>query len=194
MASFSILNNLASLGGTVNLGNTALSHKQTIARLSSGLRINNASDDAAGLAVANTYRSTITGLNQGVRNANDGVASLQVVDSGLQGISTLLDRARTLATQSASDTFSGDRSTLNNEFSKVLSEIDRQASAIGLGNGSGFSDTSNNVVKNVFIGGGKAAANAGTASNDNIVSIDLSGTANLVDASSLGLKNSSNSA
>ncbi len=192
MGSFSILNNLSSLAGQVNLSNTAQGQAKTIQALSSGLRINSAGDDAAGLAVANQFRSDITGLNQGIRNANDGVSSLQVVDSGLQGISTLLDRARTLATQSASDTFQGDRTTLDNEFQKVLSEIDRQASAIGLGNGAGFNNTSNNISENVFIGGGKAAANAGTNSNDNEVNIDLSGASNLVDSASLGLSTSSN--
>ena len=160
MGSFSILNNLSSLNGQVNLGVTAAGQAKTIGRLSSGLRINAAGDDAAGLAVANSFRSDITGLNQGIRNANDGTSSLQVIDGGLQGISTLLDRARTLATQSASDTFAGSRTTLDNEFQKVLSEIDRQASAIGLGNGTGFSNTSNNISKGVFIGGGKSAANA----------------------------------
>ena len=115
MGSFSIVNNLSSLGGQVNLGVTKAGQSQTIARLSSGLRINNAGDDAAGLAVANSFRSDITGINQGIRNANDGTATLQVIDSGLQGISSLLDRARTLATQSASDTFSGSRTTLPRE-------------------------------------------------------------------------------
>src|SRR5882757_7303634 len=194
MGSFSIVNNLSSLGGQVNLGVTKAGQSQTIARLSSGLRINNAGDDAAGLAVANSFRSDITGINQGIRNANDGTATLQVIDSGLQGISSLLDRARTLATQSASDTFAGSRTTLDNEFQKVLSEIDRQSSAVGLGNGAGFSNTTNNVSRGVFIGGGKAAANAGSSSNDNLITVDLSGAANLVDARSLGLNTSSNSA
>ena len=72
----------------------------TVRRLDSG-------DDAAGLSVANKFRSDVTGLNQGIRNANDGVSSLQVLDSGLQQVSSLLDRARTLATQSASDQRSG---------------------------------------------------------------------------------------
>ena len=193
MGSFSIVNNLSSLGGQVNLGVTSAGQAKTIGRLSSGLRINSAGDDAAGLAVANSFRSDITGLNQGIRNANDGTSALQVIDGGLQGISTRLDRARTLATQSASDTVTGSRTTLDNEFQKVLSEIDRQASAIGLGNGPGFSNTSNNVSKGVFIGGGKAAANAGSSSNDNLVTVDLSGATNLVDAASLGLSTSSNS-
>lgn len=192
MSSFSIVTNLSSLNGQVNLGLTSVGQQKTLARLSSGLRITSAGDDAAGLSVANSFRSDITGINQGVRNANDGLSKLQVIDSGLQGISSLLDRARTLATQSASDGFSGDRTTLDAEFQKVLGEINRQSSAIGLGNGTGFTNTSNNVLQNIFISGGKSAQNAAAASNDNIVQLDLSGTANLVDATSLGLTTSTN--
>lgn len=191
MSSFSIVTNLSSLNGQVNLGLTSVGQQKTLARLSSGLRITSAGDDAAGLSVANSFRSDITGINQGVRNANDGLSKLQVIDSGLQGISSLLDRARTLATQSASDGFTGDRTTLDAEFQKVLGEINRQSSSIGLGNSTGFTNTSNNVLQNIFISGGKSAQNAAAATNDNIVQLDLSGAANLVDAASLGLTSSS---
>ncbi|MDQ2948780.1 MAG: hypothetical protein M3Y27_23040, partial [Acidobacteriota bacterium] len=145
-----------------------------------GLRITSSGDDAAGLAIANGYRSDESVLTQGIRNANDGLSQLQIADGGLNNISQLLDRARTLATQSASGTFTGDRSILNSEFQSVLTEIDRQSQAIGL-------NTNGILAKNlsVFIGGGKAS-NGITAINNGSVSIDLS--QSTVDAKSLGLK------
>jgi flagellin len=148
---------------------------QTIEQLTSGYRINASGDDAAGLAVANGYRSSITELNQGVRNANDGVSQLQIIDGGLSNISTILDRMKTLATQSASSTFTGSRATLNQEFSQLSAEIDRQASNVNLNSGGSF----NNVL-NVYIGGASSAANAN-------VSVDLSGAASAIDSTSLGL-------
>ncbi|OYW07662.1 MAG: flagellin, partial [Acidobacteriia bacterium 12-62-4] len=88
------------------------------------MRIIASGDDAAGLAIANGFRSDQAVLSQGVRNANDGLSTLQTLDGGINNISKLLDRARTLATQSASGTFTGDRGVLNTEFSSVIGEID----------------------------------------------------------------------
>ena len=92
-------------------------------------------DDAAGLAVSDGYRDQISELTQGVQNANDGVSSLQIIDGGLNNISTMLDRMQTVATESASSTFSGNRNTLNNEYQQLVGEITRQASDIGLVSG-----------------------------------------------------------
>src|SRR5215475_10006079 len=111
---------------------------QTINQVTSGLRIVNSGDDAAGLAIANGYRSDESVLKQGVRNANDGLSQLQIADGGISNISQLLDRARTLATQSASGTFTGSRSVLSSEFQTVLTEINRQAQAVGLDVGGAF--------------------------------------------------------
>lgn len=180
--SISLVNNLTSLSSQASLNSTSLSLNKTVERLSSGLRINHAGDDAAGLAIANGYRSNVNILNQGVRNANDGLSTLQIIDGGLNTISSLLDRAATLAAQSASDTFSGDRNTLQGEFSKVLGEITRQAQNIGLVQGG-----ANNKSLTTIIGGGSDAFSA--ANTNNGVQIDLSGTANQVDATSLGLGN-----
>jgi flagellin len=107
--------------------------------LSSGFRINQAGDDAAGLAVANSYRSEQAVLNQGIRNANDGLSTLQIKNGALDNVSTLLDRLSTLATQSASSGFSGSRTTLNNEFTDVVAEIAREVAVAGLGSSQGFS-------------------------------------------------------
>src|SRR6516162_6068470 len=110
---FSINTNIASLQAQENLRTSGDMQSKTIARVTSGLRIVNSGDDAAGLAIANGYRSDINVLTQGVRNANDGLSQLQTADGGISNISQLLDRARTLATQSASGAFTGDRSVLN---------------------------------------------------------------------------------
>src|SRR5712692_4249701 len=112
---FSIVTNVASLLAQDNLRITGELQQKTIQRLTSGLRINSSADDAAGLAIANTFRSDISVLQQGIRNANDGLSTLQTIDGGINNISLLLDRARTLATQSATGTFTGDRNTLNSE-------------------------------------------------------------------------------
>ena len=146
---FSVNTNIASLQAQNYLRTTSEFQSKTISRVTSGLRIVNSGDDAAGLAIANGYRSTEAVLTQGVRNANDGLSQLQVADGGISNISQLLDRARTLATQSASGAFTGDRSVLNSEFQSVLGEINRQAQAIGLNAGGTFAKN-----LNVLIGGG----------------------------------------
>ena len=173
--STSIVTNVSSLIARENLRVNNEFQGRTINRLTSGLRINSSADDAAGLAVANRFRSDITELTQGVRNANDGLSTLQIVDGGLNNISKILDRLKTLATQSASNTFTGDRTTLNNEYSELLTEINRQASNIGLVAGG-----ANNANISVYVGGGSSQANARVA-------IDLNGVANRVDSSSLGV-------
>lgn len=132
MASFSVVNNIGSVNAQSKLYMTNVGLQRTLSRLSSGLRINQSGDDAAGLAIANGFRSDIAVLNVGVRNANDGMSKLQIVDGALNNISLLLDRASTLASQSASELFTGDRTTLNNEFASVVAEIDREAGLAGL--------------------------------------------------------------
>jgi flagellin len=177
--SFSIVTNVASMVAQENLRVNTDFQRRTIDRLTSGYRINASGDDAAGLAVANKYRSDIAELVQGVRNANDGISTLQIVDGGLNNISKIMDRLKTLATQSGSTTFSGNRTTLNNEYQALLSEINRQAANIGLVAGG-----TNNSLIEVYIGGGSTAANAK-------VQVDLSGTANRVDAVGLGISGTS---
>jgi flagellin len=154
MASFSVVTNLASVNAQANLYQTNIGLNKALTRVSSGLRINNSGDDAAGLAVANGFRSEVTVLTQGVRNANDGLSNLQIKDSALDNISKLLDRLSTLATQSASgETTNTSRTTLDQEFQDVLSEIGREASVAGLTTQSGFSVfVSNNGTNGVIQG------------------------------------------
>src|SRR5579863_1031796 len=159
--SYSFQTNVTALVAEQNLRVNSNFQSQTITRLTSGYRINSSGDDAAGLAVANKFRSDVAELQQGVRNANDGTSILQIVDGGLNNISNILDRLKTLATESASGTFSGNRTTLNNEFTTLLGEIDRQASNIGLASGTaGTPATQYNVSLSVYIGGGDTQTDA----------------------------------
>jgi flagellin len=132
MASFSIVNNIASINAQSNLSASSLGLNKSLQRLSSGLRINNSGDDAAGLAIANQHRSKVAILTQGVRNANDGLSDLQTKDGALNNISTLLDRLATLATQASSSSDDNAVKSLSDEYGKVIEEIDRQATVAGL--------------------------------------------------------------
>lgn len=177
--SFSINTNITSLQAQQNLAASAAFQAKTINEVTSGLRIVSSGDDAAGLAVANSLRSDQATLTQGIQNANNGLSTLQTIDGGINNISTLLDRASTLAAQSASGTFTGDRSTLNSEYQSVLGEINRQAQAIGLDTGGTFAK-----ALSVFIGGG-TAGNGATAVENGTIGVDLSKSA--VDGQALGL-------
>jgi flagellin len=162
MASFSVVNNIAAANAQANLVNTNLGLRSALSRLSSGLRINNSGDDAAGLAVANSYRSTVAILNQGIRNAGDGLSTLQIKDGALNNISNLLDRLGTLATQAASSSSSVDRTKLNAEFKSVVSEIDREATVAGLSAPTTFSVFISNDAANGTVGGAIAQADTTT--------------------------------
>ncbi len=121
--------NVASLNTqrALNMSQTAL--QTSLQRLSSGLRINSAKDDAAGLAISDRMTSQIRGINQAVRNANDGVSLAQTAEGALQEITNNLQRVRELAVQSANATNStSDRAALDQEVQQLLAEIDRVAS------------------------------------------------------------------
>ena len=139
MASFSVVTNIASANAQANMEMTNIGLHKALNRLSSGYRINYSGDDSAGLAVANTYRNKTAILNQGVRNANDGLSSLQIKDGALANITTLLDRMSTLATQAASSSNGVDVSKLSSEFNTLTEEIDREAAVAGLNASSNFS-------------------------------------------------------
>ena len=172
MASFSVVSNVSAANAQANLIGTNLGLQRAITRLSSGYRINQSGDDAAGLAVANSYRSTQAVLNQGIRNANDGLSTLQIKDSALNNISTLLDRLATLASQSASASFTGNRGTLDNEFQDVLAEIDREAAVAGLTEEQGFSVFISNDGDNGTVGGSIGAANTEALEIDGLAIAD----------------------
>ena len=120
--------NVSSLNGQRYLNNVQNSLNTTYTRLSSGLRINSAKDDSAGLQIADRLTSQINGLNQGNRNANDGIALAQTVEGGLDEISNMLQRIRTLAVQSANGTLGADdRKSIQNEADSLTAEITRIA-------------------------------------------------------------------
>jgi flagellin len=164
MASFSIVSNIASVNAQANLQSTSIGLNKALTRLSSGLRINNSGDDAAGLAVANQYRSDIAILNQGVRNANDGLSTLQTKDGALNNISTLLDRLATLATQASSTSNGVDVGKLSDEYGTIIEEIDRQAAVASLNAASDFSVfvSSETTVADGVISGSIGAADTAT--------------------------------
>lgn len=120
--------NVMSLNAQRNLSKTQNALATSIARLSSGLRINSAKDDAAGLAISERMTSQIRGLNQAVRNANDGISLAQTAEGALQEIGNNLQRIRELAVQSVNATNStSDRAALDVEAQQLKAEIDRVA-------------------------------------------------------------------
>ncbi len=128
--------NVMSLNAQRNLGKTQNALATSISRLSSGLRINSAKDDAAGLAIPERMTSQIRGLNQAVRNANDGISLAQTAESALAEIGNNLQRIRELAVQSANATNSvSDRTALDTEAQQLVAEIERVA------NGTAFNGT-----------------------------------------------------
>jgi flagellin len=125
----SVINtNIASLNTQRNLGTSQSALNTSIQRLSSGLRVNSAKDDAAGLAISERMTSQIRGLNQAARNANDGISLAQTAEGSLGKVGDMLQRVRELAVQSANATNSAsDRTALNDEATQLLSEIQRVA-------------------------------------------------------------------
>ncbi|HLH09702.1 MAG TPA: flagellin [Terriglobales bacterium] len=180
----SILTNIPSLAAQNQLSVTNSNLQKTLFRLSSGSRINTGADDAAGLAIADGLHANVTALTQSARNATDGVGMLQVADGALGQITSLLNRAVTLATEAANGTVSADQITaLNQEYLQIQDEIGKI----------GTNTTYNGQV--VF-----AAANAtlkifmsdGSSSGDTSLTV---GTAlGQVDATHLGTVNSATAA
>ena len=124
--SLSVNTNVASLNAQRNLNGSQTMLGRAIQRLSSGLRINSAADDAAGLAISDRFTTQISGLNTAVRNANDGVSMLQTADGALSTVSQSLQRIRELAVQAANATNSdGDKKALQQEVAQLTAEVDR---------------------------------------------------------------------
>ncbi|MDD2690540.1 MAG: flagellin [Simplicispira sp.] len=118
--------NVATLTAQRNLGTSQASLNQSINRLSSGLRINSAKDDAAGLAISERFTGQIRGLNQAVRNAGDGISLAQTAEGALKASGDILQRVRELAVQSANASNSaGDRQALQKEVGQLVAELDR---------------------------------------------------------------------
>ncbi|GGC99210.1 flagellin [Vreelandella lutescens] len=170
----SVINtNITALIGQNNLSNSQAMLSKAQERLSSGLRINSAADDAAGQAIANRMSAQITGMQQAQRNTNDGISLAQTMEGGLNQISDNLQRIRELATQAANDTNTAeDRDSIQLEIDQRVEEITRVAEATSF-NGTNLLNDSGTTL-NIQVG-----ANT-TADVDNL-------TVDLVDATATGL-------
>jgi flagellin len=121
-----VLNNISDLTAENALGNTQASLQKTLTQLSTGMKINSGSDDAAGLSIANGMTANIAALTQSQQNASNGVGMLQTADGALSQVTTLLNRAVTIATEgSTSGITSSQYTALNTEFQSILSEVNQ---------------------------------------------------------------------
>ena len=126
LMSLVINTNVATLNARRNLGSSQLDLARSLNRLASGLRINSAVDDAAGMAISGRITTQINGRSQAIRNANDGISMLQTADGALGSVVANLQRIRELAVQAANATnSSADRAALQQEISQLANEIDR---------------------------------------------------------------------
>ena len=165
--------NVASLNAQRNLGVSQSNLAKSMQRLSSGLRINSAKDDSAGLAISDRMTAQIRGLNQAARNANDGISMAQTAEGALQETTNLLQRMRELAVQGANDTNNAtDRGSIKGEIDQLVKELDRIATSTKF-NGTALIDGS-------LTGGAtfQVGANSGA---DQVISFAISG------ATSIGL-------
>jgi len=152
-----ILNNIAALAAEDQLNITSNSLNSTLEQLSSGSRINSGADDPAGLAIANGLEANVAALTQSASNATDGVGELQVADGALSQVTTLLDRAVTLATESATGTVSNSqRVALDTEYQSIKAEIDSIGSTTNFNGGQVFT---NNTL-NVFLSDGSTSGSS----------------------------------
>jgi flagellin len=176
--------NAASLNAQRNLNSSQGALATSLQRLSSGLRINSAKDDAAGLAIAERFTSQIKGLNQAVRNANDGISLAQTAEGGLGTAGDLLQRMRELSVQSANGTNSAsDRASLQQEVSQLQQELNRVATTTQF-NGQNVLDGSLSATQfqvganaNQTINVGIASAKASDIGNFSLGSTGTSSTA-----------------
>ncbi len=183
--------NLASLNAQRNLSASNSSMATALQRLSSGMRVNSAKDDAAGMAIAERMNAQVRGMSVAMRNANDAISLAQTAEGALGKISDLLQRMRELALQSANATNSGsDRSALQNEFNQLQSEIDRTAQTTRFNGNAiltqttsfefqiGSNATTNDAVTvnavNITTTGTAAASDSGALSRSIATAIDIS--------------------
>lgn len=145
--------NVASLTAQMNLSKTQGSLQTSIARLSSGLRVNSAKDDAAGLAIAERMNAQIKGFDVASRNANDGISMLQVADGALGKVSDNLQRMRELAVQSKNGTLNTtDRANLDREYQSLAEEVGRIATGTQFNGNDIFSSANKSVSLQIGTG------------------------------------------
>jgi len=144
--SLGVLNNIAAIYAQNNLNQTQASLQTTLQQLSSGSRINSGADDAAGLAVSDGLNANIAALTQSSANATDGIGLLQTADGALSQVTSLLDRATTLATEAANGTLNANQvSSANQEYQNILTEIGDIGSTTNFNSNPVFSATATTV-------------------------------------------------
>ncbi len=173
--------NYESISAQRNLSSTQGSFFKAIEQLSSGLRINKAADDAAGLAVSEKLKNQVRGLNQAQRNAQDGISLLQTAEGALNETHSLLGRMRELAVQSANDTLSNsDRLHIQDEVNALLSEVDRIANSTQFNKISLLSNSGSTTDVLLHVG---ANYETGSGTNENEITVSINGS----DTASLGI-------
>ncbi|WP_250902004.1 flagellin domain-containing protein [Enterobacter roggenkampii] len=171
----SVINtNLLSLSTQNNLNKSQSALGTAIERLSSGLRINSAKDDAAGQAIANRMNSQIKGMTQAARNANDGISMIQTAEGNLNEINTNLQRIRELSVQAANGTNQNtDMTSINTEINQRLAEIDRIAGAANF-NGKNLLDGSQSGGVTIQVGANTKAGDTISIGSDSLINAKLS--------------------
>ncbi len=166
--SLSILNNLSALTAENNLNTTQASLQKTLTQLSSGSKINSGSDDAAGLSISNGLTSNVAALTQSVQNATNGVGLLQTADGALSQVTSLLNRAVTLATEASNGGLTGTQtSAIQNEYNTILTQIGNIGTTTNFNGKSVF--TSNAVNSSTSVQGSLASTTAMT--NNSVTTI-----------------------
>ena len=167
--------NVSSINGRRNLTNATNNLNTTYQRLSSGLRINSAKDDAAGLQISDRLSSQINGLNQGNRNTNDGIALAQTMEGAMDEMTTMLQRIRTLSVQSANGTNSAeDRKALQQEVSQLSHEITRISCQTKFGGEKIMSAVKKNTPSGLIKGDGSITFQVGAYTGDTLTVTGLS--------------------
>ena len=152
--SLGVLNNIAAIYAQNNLNQSQNSLQKTLTQLSSGSRINSGADDAAGLALADGLHANVAALTQSSQNASDGIGLLQTADGALSQVTNLLNRAVTLATQSANGTLNSNQvSSANQEYQNILTEIGNIGSTTNFNGNSAFTSS----AKAVFVSDGTSS-------------------------------------
>jgi len=188
-----ILNNISALTAENALSNTQASLQKTLTQLSTGLQINSGSDNPAGLSIAEGMTANIAALNQSQQNATNGVGLLQTADGALSQVTTLLNRAVTLATEGGTSGITGSQATaLDTEFQSILSEINQigqttnfNGQNVFAGNTGTAFETTAGTTANPFTLGSTLAANSVTTITDGTNGQTFSFTANATNGNTL---------
>jgi flagellin len=192
---FRINTNIDAIDAQRNLSMTGLQYSKSIEKLSSGLRINRAGDDAAGLSISEKLRAQVRGLNQAVSNAQDGISMVQTTEGALTQVQAIMQRMRELGVQGANGTLSSDdRKAIGSELGQLKSEVDRIA---GVTDFNGMKLLSGNSAVAATVGSGATASGSLSASvsliaNSQINSLVAAGTytVTVMSVDSAGLANS----